>query len=62
MKLFSEWVLEIENGIIGENNDVDIHADIIDDLLIKTSEEPVAAIVHSTYQDFLHNINDPSFF
>lgn len=62
IKLFSKWVLGIGNGTIGESNDVDIHVDMSNDLLIKIDEESVATMVNCTYSGFLHNINDPSFF
>lgn len=54
------WELEIEQ--LEKHNDVGIHVDMPDDLLIKSGEESVATIVNCTYPSFLHNINDPSFF
>ncbi|KAK2382709.1 ATP-dependent DNA helicase pif1 [Trifolium repens] len=60
--MFSDWVLGIGDGTVGENNDVDIKLDIPDDLLIRTSDDPVAAIVEAIYPSLLENMKDPSFF
>ena len=59
--MFSEWVLGIGDGSIGESNDFDITLHIPHDLL-PSRGDPLAAIVAHTYPDLLHNIADPSFF
>jgi hypothetical protein len=61
-KMFFDWVLGIGDGTVGENNDVDMKLDIPDDLLIRTSDDPVAAIVEAIYPSLLENMKDPSFF
>ncbi|XP_058733993.1 uncharacterized protein LOC131605682, partial [Vicia villosa] len=61
-KLFSDWVLGIGDGTIGEQGDDYITLEIPDDLLIKSSTDSISSIVHSIYPSFLDNMNDPSFF
>lgn len=62
-KDFSDWVLGIGDGSVGENDDdVDISVQIPDDFLIKSSGDSLASIVCSTYPSFLDNMNDLSFF
>ncbi|XP_058784626.1 uncharacterized protein LOC131659455 [Vicia villosa] len=61
-KSFSEWILGIGDGSIGDANDVDITVQIPRDLLIPSFGDPLSAIVESTYPNLLHNLNDLSFF
>jgi len=55
-KLFSDWVLRVGDGTTGEINDVDISVEILSDLLIPSSGNPIASIVESTYPNLLGNI------
>jgi len=48
-RLFSEWVLGVGDGEIGDDNDDDLELDIPSDLLIPNSGDPLASIVESTY-------------
>jgi ATP-dependent DNA helicase PIF1 len=61
-KLFSDWVLGIGDGSIGEINDADIKLRIPDDILIPYSDDPIASIVDCIYPSLLNNMRDPSFF
>ncbi|CAJ2631977.1 unnamed protein product [Trifolium pratense] len=61
-KEFSDWILGIGDGNVGEDNDVDISVQIPDDLLIKSAGDSLTSIVYSTYPSFLDNMNDLSFF
>ncbi|MCH87034.1 ATP-dependent DNA helicase PIF1, partial [Trifolium medium] len=61
-KSFSDWILGVGNGNIGDADDEYIKIQVPRDLLIPTSGDPLTAIVESTYPDMLHNMNDPSFF
>ena len=62
IRAFSEWVLGIGDGSIGESNDLDISLNVPPDLLIPSLGDPLLAIVTHTYPDLLHNMTDPSFF
>jgi ATP-dependent DNA helicase PIF1 len=61
-KEFSDWILGIGDGNVGEDNDVDMSVQIPDELLIKSAGDSLASIVYSTYPSFLDNMNDLSFF
>jgi hypothetical protein len=61
-KNFSDWILGVGDGSIGDFNDGDITVQIPDDLLIHSFGDPLSAIVKSTYPNLLQNMNDPSFF
>lgn len=61
-KLFSDWVLRVGDGTIGEINDVDISVVIPSDLLIPSSGNPIASIVDSTYPNLLGNIGKAEYF
>jgi len=61
-KEFSEWVLAIGDGSIGEENDEDIKVSIPEDLLIHCSGDPIAAIVECIYPSLLNNMHDLEFF
>jgi len=61
-KLFSDWILAIGDGSVGESNDVDIRVEIPPDLLLRSNGNPLAAIVNSTYPNLLQNIDDLSYF
>jgi ATP-dependent DNA helicase PIF1 len=59
---FSEWILGIGDGSIGDADDECMAVQIPEELLIRGFDDPLAAIVESTYPNLLRNINDPSFF
>ncbi|XP_045827487.1 uncharacterized protein LOC123919580, partial [Trifolium pratense] len=61
-RLFSEWVLGVGDGEIGDDNDDDLKLDIPSDLLIPNSGDPLAFIVESTYPQLLQNMNDIMYF
>lgn len=58
-KKFSEWVLGIGDGSIGEANDEDITVQIPQDWFITNFGDPLLAIVQSMFPDLLHNMSDP---
>jgi len=62
VRAFSEWILAIGDGSIGDSNDVDISLTIPPDLLIESHGDPIASIVRHTYPNLLDSLNDPSFF
>jgi ATP-dependent DNA helicase PIF1 len=59
---FSEWILGIGDGSIGDADDDYIKIQVPSDLLIHASGDPLAAMVESTYPNLLHSMNDPSIF
>jgi ATP-dependent DNA helicase PIF1 len=59
---FSKWILNIGDGNIGDADDECITLQIPNDLLIKDSTDPLAAIVESTYPSLLRNMTDSAFF
>jgi len=62
MKQFSEWVLGIGDGSLGEINDQDIKVQIPDDLLLHSSGDHIATMVDYIYPSLLENMHEPSFF
>ena len=61
-KQFSDWVLGVGDGSIGETADEHINLEIPDDLLIHITGDPIAAIVDCIYPSLLSKMHDPSFF
>lgn len=61
-KQFSDWVLGIGDGSIGEVIDDDIKVQIPDDILIHSTGNHIAAIVDAIYPSLAMNMHDPSFF
>ena len=62
MKTFSDWMLSVGEGKIGEENDEDMIIQIPNDMLIKNSGDHLSSIVNHTYPSFLINFSNPSFF
>lgn len=61
-KEFSEWVLGIGDGSIGEENDEYINMQIPHDLLIHSSADHIASIVDCIYPSLLDNMHEKEFF
>jgi len=62
LKEFSDWILNVGDGNIGENNDGEFKIEISDDMLIKNSGDPIASIIDSTYPSLLESMSYLSFF
>ncbi|XP_016503039.2 uncharacterized protein LOC107821146 [Nicotiana tabacum] len=58
LRVFSDWILAIGDGIVGTSVDGNEKVQIPDDLLIKQSVDPTSAIVESTYPNFNSRCND----
>ncbi|XP_070004772.1 uncharacterized protein [Nicotiana sylvestris] len=58
LRVFSDWVLAIGDGIVGTSVEGNEKFLIPDDLLIKQSVDPTSAIVESTYPDFNSRCNN----
>ncbi|KAL3651503.1 hypothetical protein CASFOL_004505 [Castilleja foliolosa] len=62
LKEFSEWIASIGDGRVGtENENGSASIQIPDDMLIKFSGDPIAAIVEDTYPMFRDSVDDPMF-
>jgi hypothetical protein len=55
MAEFSRWILDIGEGRLGNPNDGVADIEIPQDLLLTNFDDPILAIVNSTYPDLLHN-------
>ncbi|XP_061347529.1 uncharacterized protein LOC133293029 [Gastrolobium bilobum] len=62
IKEFSEWLLKIGDGDLGDDVDGESIIKIPDELLIKGSEDPLSDIVDFVYPNLMDNILDPTFF
>ncbi|XP_058742334.1 uncharacterized protein LOC131614800 [Vicia villosa] len=58
---FSNWTLDVGDGKLAEPNDGYADIDIPKDMLISNFDEPIKAIIDSTYPDFLQNYKDPQY-
>nr|XP_016503039.1 PREDICTED: uncharacterized protein LOC107821146 [Nicotiana tabacum] len=58
LRVFSDWILVIGDGIVGTSVDGNKKVQIPDDLLIKQFVDPTSAIVESTYPNFNSRCND----
>ncbi|KAI9200495.1 hypothetical protein LWI28_008995 [Acer negundo] len=62
IKEFSEWLLKIVNGEIGEDFDGEATIEVPDEMLIKDKENGLAKLVEFVYPNFLENSIDLNFF
>ncbi|XP_030970665.1 uncharacterized protein LOC115991053 [Quercus lobata] len=60
IKDFSEWILKIGNGELGEG-DGDYNISIPSDLIIQPSENPMQDIIDNTYPGLENKYTDPSY-
>ncbi|XP_074309160.1 uncharacterized protein LOC141643761 [Silene latifolia] len=63
IRKFSEWILKIGDGLVGDPNDGDAEVDIEfpDDLLIQHVTNPIASLVDITYPDLQNRLWDPNY-
>ncbi|KAK0589998.1 hypothetical protein LWI29_021282 [Acer saccharum] len=59
---FSEWLLKIENGEVGEDFDGEATIEVPYEMLIKDQENGLAKLVEFVYPNLLENSTDPNFF
>nr|GEY14846.1 hypothetical protein [Tanacetum cinerariifolium] len=62
IKEFGEWILKIGNGTVGEHNDGESIVEILDDILIKESTDPVASIISFVYPNVVQKLSDRTYF
>ncbi|GAU22594.1 hypothetical protein TSUD_134940 [Trifolium subterraneum] len=58
---FSKWILKVGEGKISEPNDGYAEVDIPKELLIVDYDDPIHAIVQSTYPNLVHEYKSPQF-
>ncbi|XP_061370976.1 uncharacterized protein LOC133313597, partial [Gastrolobium bilobum] len=62
IKEFSEWLLKVGDGNLGDYVDGESIITIPDELLIRESEDPLSDMVNFVYPNLLDNILDQTFF
>ncbi|XP_061359756.1 uncharacterized protein LOC133303797 [Gastrolobium bilobum] len=62
IKEFSEWLLKVGDGVLGDDSDGESIITIPAELLIKKSNDPLSDMVNFVYPDILDHILDPPFF
>ncbi|KAM3383146.1 hypothetical protein P3S68_008721 [Capsicum galapagoense] len=58
---FTNWILAVGDGMIGNSVDGIGNVPILDDVLISDYEDPISAIVNSTYLDFYSHCSDVTY-
>lgn len=59
---FSRWLLDVGNGKLGDSHDGVEEIEIPGDLLISGYQDPIRAIVESTYINLLEYLNSNEYF
>ncbi|KAH1254917.1 ATP-dependent DNA helicase PIF1 [Glycine max] len=59
---FAQWIIDIGDGIIGDENDGYATIEIPQELLITEYNDPIHSIISSTFPDLSHHHNDPEYF
>ncbi|GKD32852.1 RNA-directed DNA polymerase, eukaryota, nucleotide-binding alpha-beta plait domain protein [Tanacetum coccineum] len=59
---FTEWILKVKDGELGEHYDGEVSIDQPGEILINAVDNPVTSIIDFTYPNILYTINDPSYF
>ncbi|KAL7145491.1 hypothetical protein ABFS83_07G088000 [Erythranthe nasuta] len=62
IKEFGDWILNVGNGDVGEDNDGEASIKIQDDMLIGDSEDPFRDLLEFVYPDLLSNMYDRDYF
>ncbi|XP_074305818.1 uncharacterized protein LOC141641040 [Silene latifolia] len=62
IRQFSEWILEVGNGLAGGPNDGVANIELPEDILIQPGLDPIATIVESTYPSLKDHLGDPRYF
>ncbi|CAA0814777.1 PIF1 helicase [Striga hermonthica] len=58
---FVDWIASIRDGTLGGSNDGCASIDILDDIILDPSDDPVATIMESIYPMFKNSTEDPSY-
>jgi len=59
---FSQWIVNLGDGMLGEPNDGLVEIDIPKELLISDFTDPIQTIVSTTYPCLMTNYNNDTFF
>ncbi|KAJ0517389.1 putative DNA helicase [Helianthus annuus] len=59
---FSNWLLDIGEGKVGEANDGESTIDIPEDLLIGDSSDPIIDLINFVYPSILDRFHEPNYF
>ncbi|KAH1086548.1 hypothetical protein GYH30_018184, partial [Glycine max] len=59
---FAQWIIDIGDGIIGDENDGYATIEIPQELLITEYNDPIHSIISSTFPYLSHHHNDPEYF
>ncbi|GKE67363.1 ATP-dependent DNA helicase PIF1-like protein [Tanacetum coccineum] len=59
---FTEWILKVKDGELGEHYDGEVSIDQPGEILINAVDNPVTSIIDFTYLNILYTINGPSYF
>ncbi|XP_061342199.1 uncharacterized protein LOC133288457 [Gastrolobium bilobum] len=62
IKEFSDWLLKVGDGVLGDDVDGESIITIPDELLIKKSLNPLSDLMDFVYPDILDHILEPTFF
>ncbi|XP_074291818.1 uncharacterized protein LOC141618623 [Silene latifolia] len=62
IKQFSEWILEVGDGLAGGPNDGVANIELAEDILIQPALDPIATIIDSTYPSLKDHLGDPWYF
>ncbi|XP_012834082.1 PREDICTED: ATP-dependent DNA helicase PIF1-like [Erythranthe guttata] len=62
IKEFGDWILNVGNGDVGEDNDGEASIEIPNDMLIGDSEDPFRDLLEFVYPDLLSNMYDRDYF
>ncbi|CAH9089859.1 unnamed protein product, partial [Cuscuta europaea] len=60
LKVFSDCIASIGDGVVGEMNDGNVRITIPEDLLIRTDGDPIATIVESIFPEYVESAGDIS--
>ncbi|XP_074265824.1 uncharacterized protein LOC141588274 [Silene latifolia] len=58
IRQFSEWILKVGDGLLGGPNDGEVDIEMLEDILIPQTSDPIAAIVNSTYPSLEDNLGN----
>ncbi|KAL6499116.1 hypothetical protein OROHE_026270 [Orobanche hederae] len=62
IKKFADWILQIGDGIVGNEIEGEARVNLSDYILIRGADDPISAVVESMYPSSLHSVPDPQCF
>ncbi|XP_022004510.1 uncharacterized protein LOC110902078 [Helianthus annuus] len=62
IKEFTEWILQLGDGLLGGPNDGEVEIEIPDDLLILDQVNPISSLISFTYPDMQKFLWDSNYF